>query len=171
MCASCACRQERLRQLKEAAQRPKFGSMGSIARDEFVSQVTEGSRDNWVVVLLYQERYAADCHCKPSRNPFPCYTQYRPVTRAVITSWGHPGWVRATHASCVLLCNQVHACMIITRVATYPRASGHISGSLAPSPMGASTATVQLSCSPIKGCWVACTASRPKHTLTQSPHT
>ena len=51
-----ACRQERLRQLKDAAQRPKFGSVGCIARDEFVSQVTEDSRDSWVVVLLHQER-------------------------------------------------------------------------------------------------------------------
>ncbi len=56
----CAFRQERLKQLKEAAQRPKFGSLGSISRDEFISQVTEGSCNNWVIVLLFHERCAAD---------------------------------------------------------------------------------------------------------------
>ena len=56
--AACNCRKERLRQLKQAAQRPRFGSLGSISRNDFVSQVTEGSRDNWVVVLLHQERCA-----------------------------------------------------------------------------------------------------------------
>ena len=64
--STAACRQERLKQLQAAAQRSKFGSLGSILRDEFVSQVTEDSRDSWVVVLLYQERYA--CSAQPNSS-------------------------------------------------------------------------------------------------------
>ena len=64
--------------------------MGSIARDEFVSQVTEGSRDNWVVVLLFQERHAADFSCN-------LYMQDRPASSTIMAwcfsreSWGDQG--------------------------------------------------------------------------------
>jgi hypothetical protein len=51
------CRQIRLAQLKEAAKKPKYGTVRSILRDAFVREVTEASRDCWVVVLLDQEKW------------------------------------------------------------------------------------------------------------------
>lgn len=51
-------RQIRLAQLKEAAKRPQFGTLGVIQRDDFVQEVTEASRECWVVVLLNQEKCA-----------------------------------------------------------------------------------------------------------------
>ena len=59
--------------------------MGSIARDEFVSQVTEGSRDNWVVVLLFQERHAADSPCS-------CFHAIRRTDLSRILSVSRASW-------------------------------------------------------------------------------
>jgi hypothetical protein len=41
-----------------AARRPRYGTLATIKRDQFVVEVTEASRECWVVVLLYQEKCA-----------------------------------------------------------------------------------------------------------------
>lgn len=48
-------RQERLKHLQQAAGRPRFGAVTRIARDQFIGQVTEASRECWVVVHLFQD--------------------------------------------------------------------------------------------------------------------
>ena len=48
-------RQQRLRQLRTAAARPTHGKVGRIAREQFIGEVTEASRDCWVVVHLFQD--------------------------------------------------------------------------------------------------------------------
>lgn len=51
-------RQKRIEELRNAAnQRPRFGSLQEIRRNEFVAQVTNAGEDIWVVVLLYKDRY------------------------------------------------------------------------------------------------------------------
>ncbi len=63
--AQLPCRQIRLAQLKEAAKKPRYGKISSIVRNQFVREVTEASRDCWVVVLLSQERCVCcnlSCH-------------------------------------------------------------------------------------------------------------
>lgn len=49
-------RQIRLAQLKEAAKKQRYGTVSSIQRADFLREVTESSRDSWVVVLLNQEK-------------------------------------------------------------------------------------------------------------------
>ena len=51
-------RQQRLQQLKAAAKPLTFGSVGKITREQFVSEVTEASRECWVIVHLYKDKYA-----------------------------------------------------------------------------------------------------------------
>ena len=60
-------RQQRLQQLKSAAKALTFGSVAKITREQFVSEVTNASRDSWVIVHLYKDK------CAPSteRNPKP----------------------------------------------------------------------------------------------------
>lgn len=47
-------------ELQKAAQKNKFGYMFSIARSEFIRQVTEASQEIPVVVFLYKDRYPFD---------------------------------------------------------------------------------------------------------------
>lgn len=54
--ALCGCRQIRLAQLKEAANRRRYGIVSSIQRADFVREVTEASRECWVIVLLNQDK-------------------------------------------------------------------------------------------------------------------
>ncbi|CAL8464062.1 g3597 [Coccomyxa elongata] len=49
-------RQIRLAQLKEAANRRRYGTVSSIQRADFVREVTEASRECWVIVLLNQDK-------------------------------------------------------------------------------------------------------------------
>lgn len=67
-------RQERLRHLQRAAGRPKFGAVTRIARDQFIGQVTEASRECWVVVHLSQDTCALRCSPDmfPPRLPTCC---------------------------------------------------------------------------------------------------
>lgn len=44
-------------ELQKAAQRNKYGYMFSIARSEYIRQVTEASQELPVVVFLYKDRY------------------------------------------------------------------------------------------------------------------
>ena len=69
-------RQERLRQLREQAARPMFGKVGRIGREQFVSEVTEASRDCWVVVHLFQDKCAA-LPLMLHRLPCPALPQQR----------------------------------------------------------------------------------------------
>jgi hypothetical protein len=62
------CRQQRLQQLREQAARPMFGKVGRIAREQFVREVTEASRDCWVVVHLFQDK----CGAPSSSDDVPC---------------------------------------------------------------------------------------------------
>eukprot|EP00195_Chlamydomonas_chlamydogama_P002128 CAMPEP_0202922172 /NCGR_PEP_ID=MMETSP1392-20130828/77776_1 /ASSEMBLY_ACC=CAM_ASM_000868 /TAXON_ID=225041 /ORGANISM="Chlamydomonas chlamydogama, Strain SAG 11-48b" /LENGTH=252 /DNA_ID=CAMNT_0049615787 /DNA_START=20 /DNA_END=778 /DNA_ORIENTATION=+ len=50
-------RQKRIRELQDAARRPRFGSVEEIRGSEFVSQVTNAPPEVWVVVHLYKEGY------------------------------------------------------------------------------------------------------------------
>jgi hypothetical protein len=51
-------RQRRIREMREAAARPRFGSLDEISGADFVSRVTEASRQYWVVCLLYKPSHA-----------------------------------------------------------------------------------------------------------------
>ncbi len=53
---NASCRKERLKQIQEEASKRKFGSVAKIVREEFVQEVTEGSRQCWVVVHLYKDK-------------------------------------------------------------------------------------------------------------------
>lgn len=46
--------QQRMQELKQKAAQMKFGTVFEIAREEYVSQVTEGSKEAFVVLHLYQ---------------------------------------------------------------------------------------------------------------------
>lgn len=50
-----AYRAARIAQIKETAARNKFGSLLPLSRDDFVREVTEGSKSVWVVLLLYKD--------------------------------------------------------------------------------------------------------------------
>ncbi|KAI8471578.1 MAG: thioredoxin-like protein [Monoraphidium minutum] len=47
-------RQRRIAEMRDAAARPRFGTLDEIAGPDFVPRVTEASRGYWVVVLLYK---------------------------------------------------------------------------------------------------------------------
>ena len=51
------CREQRLKQLKEDAANRGYGAVISIVREQFVSEVTQGSKDVWTVVHLYKDKY------------------------------------------------------------------------------------------------------------------
>ena len=48
-------RQQRLEELKAIAKRNKFGQLMEFSRSEFVKEVTEASKESWVIVLLYKD--------------------------------------------------------------------------------------------------------------------
>jgi hypothetical protein len=50
-----AYRQKRLAEMKAMAARNKFGSVFPLSRDDFVREVTEGSKESWVIVFLFQD--------------------------------------------------------------------------------------------------------------------
>ena len=45
----------RLKQLQEERVKNRFGDVNEITKDEWVKQVTEASRNSWVLVHLYQD--------------------------------------------------------------------------------------------------------------------
>ncbi|GBF98180.1 hypothetical protein Rsub_10680 [Raphidocelis subcapitata] len=51
-------RQRRIREMRDAAARPRFGTLDEIGGSDFVTRVTEASRDHWVVCLLYKSGHA-----------------------------------------------------------------------------------------------------------------
>ena len=55
-CGYLFCRQERIRQLKQAQKKAKFGTMEQITRGDFVQQVTNAGEDVYVVVHLYKDK-------------------------------------------------------------------------------------------------------------------
>jgi len=54
-------RQRRIEELKRKRYQERFGDVRDIARDEWISEVTEGSSTCWVVVHLYQDS-VEDCN-------------------------------------------------------------------------------------------------------------
>jgi len=56
-----ACRQQRLRELREASTRPTTGTLELIRSSEFREKVTNASKDCWVVVLLFKSECAPIC--------------------------------------------------------------------------------------------------------------
>lgn len=48
-------RRQRMEQLKEAAAKPRFGSLQFIRSSEYISEVSQAPPDVWVVVLLLKE--------------------------------------------------------------------------------------------------------------------
>ena len=60
------CRQQRLRELREASTRPVTATLELIRSSEFKEKVTNASQKCWVVVLLFKPEYAPDlfnCCC------------------------------------------------------------------------------------------------------------
>lgn len=57
----CVCRQQRVQEMKNAINRPRFGTLEMIRAPEFQQKVTNASSDVWVVVLLFKEECAAAC--------------------------------------------------------------------------------------------------------------
>jgi len=49
-------RERRLRELKEKAARERFGEVVEINKAEWVTEVTDASKQSWVVVHLYKDR-------------------------------------------------------------------------------------------------------------------
>jgi len=49
-------REQRLKQLKEDAANRGYGAVVSIVREQFVAEVTQGSKDVWTVVHLYKDK-------------------------------------------------------------------------------------------------------------------
>lgn len=49
-------RQQRLKQIQEEASKRRFGSVLKIVREQFVAEVTEASKQSWVVVHLYKDK-------------------------------------------------------------------------------------------------------------------
>ena len=49
-------RKERLKQMKEDASKRRFGSVLKIVREQFVQEVTEASRQCWVIAHLYKDK-------------------------------------------------------------------------------------------------------------------
>lgn len=50
-----AIRAKRMEQLMASAKKNKFGALYPLTRDEYTKEVTEGSKECWVVVLLYND--------------------------------------------------------------------------------------------------------------------
>ncbi len=50
-------REQRLKQLKEEATSRGYGAVISIVREQFVAEVTQGSKDVWTVVHLYKDKW------------------------------------------------------------------------------------------------------------------
>lgn len=50
-----AYRLKRIAEMKALQQKNKFGEIYPMARDEFVKEVTEGSKEVWVIVFLFQD--------------------------------------------------------------------------------------------------------------------
>jgi hypothetical protein len=50
------CREQRLKQLKKDAENRGYGAVISIIREQFVAEVTQGSKDVWTVVHLYKDK-------------------------------------------------------------------------------------------------------------------
>jgi hypothetical protein len=48
-------RQQRLAELRAAADKQKFDSVREISKPDYASQVSEASHDHWVVVHMYQD--------------------------------------------------------------------------------------------------------------------
>ena len=57
--AGGGCRARRIAELRARAARSRFGDLYPLVRADFVAEVTEASKSAWVVVLLYQTRYAS----------------------------------------------------------------------------------------------------------------
>lgn len=56
--APAAPRQRRIREMRDAAARPRFGALEEISGADFVRRVTDASRGHPVVVLLYKPAHA-----------------------------------------------------------------------------------------------------------------
>lgn len=56
-CNGCCSRrrQKRIRELQEAAARPRFGTVELIRGSEFVEKVTNAGPDVWVVLHLFKD--------------------------------------------------------------------------------------------------------------------
>ncbi|CEG36596.1 Conserved phosducin-like protein [Plasmopara halstedii] len=48
-------RERRIQEMKEQASRNKFGEVEPIAKNEWTTVVTEGSKDHWVIAYLWDE--------------------------------------------------------------------------------------------------------------------
>ena len=48
-------RDQRLREMKENARKPRFGSVQEISKQDFIREVNEAPADVWVIIHLYQD--------------------------------------------------------------------------------------------------------------------
>lgn len=50
--------------MKAAAAKNKFGTLRELSRSDYVKQVTEASKDHWVVLLMHQDRCVRTFHAR-----------------------------------------------------------------------------------------------------------
>ena len=53
-------RKQRIAEMKAAAAKNKFGTLRELSRSDYVKQVTEASKDHWVVLLMHQDRCVSE---------------------------------------------------------------------------------------------------------------